>query len=159
MFFSPGTEHRKGVLILIKNSLEFKLKNAKVDQNGRFVILEANVQDHPFLLVNLYAQNKTNKQSLFFEEIREELDNFSLEEDCNIVIGGDFNVIFHPDQDGYGGNPKRKELVKCIDNICLGNDLIDTWRIRNPNVTRFTWRHKTPVIQRRLDFWLVSNGM
>jgi len=25
-------------------------------------------------------------------------------------------------------------------------------------VKRFTWRQKTPVIQRRLDFWLVSNG-
>ena len=51
------------------------------------------------------------------------------------------------------------ESVKCIDNICLANDLIDIWRIRNPNLKRFTWRQKTPVIQRRLDFWLVSNGM
>ena len=100
-----------------------------------------------------------NEQSTFFEEISEELDNFSLAEDCSIVIGGDFNVIFDPDLDGNGGNPKRKESVKCIDNLCLANDLIDIWRIRNPNEKRFTWRQKTPVIQRRLDFWLVSNGM
>ena len=125
MFFSHGTEHSKGVLILIKNSLEFELKTIKVDQNGRFIILEANVQDHPFLFVNLYAPNKTTEQSIFFEGISEELDNFSLAEDCNIVIGGDFNVIFDPDLDGNGGNPKRKESVKCIDNICLANDLID----------------------------------
>ena len=162
MFFSHGTEHsNKGVLILIKNSLEFELKSSKVDQNSRFIILEANVQDHPFLFVNLYAPNKTYEQSTFFEEISEELDNFSLAEDCNIVtvIGGDFNVIFDPDLDGRGGNPKRKESVKCIDNLCLANDLIDIWRIRNPKVKRFTWRQKTTVIQRRLDFWLVSNGM
>ena len=85
MFFSHGTEHSKGVLILIKNSLEFELKSSKVDQNSRFIILEANVQDHPFLFVNLYAPNKTYEQSTFFEEISEELDNFSLAEDCNIV--------------------------------------------------------------------------
>ena len=42
MFFSHGTEHSKGVLILIKNSLEFELKTTKVDQNGRFIILGAN---------------------------------------------------------------------------------------------------------------------
>ena len=24
---------------------------------------------------------------------------------------------------------------------------------------RFTWRQKTPIIQRRLDFWLVDNAM
>ena len=130
-----------------------------MDKNGRFIILEANVQDHPFLFVNLYAPNKTNEQSTFFEEVREELDNFCLAEDCNIIMGGDFNVIFDIDLDGNGGNPKRKESVKCIDNICLANDLVDIWQIRNPNVKRFTWRQKTPVIQRRLDFWLVSNGM
>ena len=74
MFFSHGTEHSKGVLILIRKSLEFEFKTIKVDQNGHFIILEANVQDHPFLFVNLYAPNKTNEQSTFFEEIREELD-------------------------------------------------------------------------------------
>lgn len=130
-----------------------------MDKNGRFIILEANVHDHPFLFVNLYAPNKTKEQSTFLEEIREELDNYCLAEDYNIVMGGDFNVIFDPDLDGNGRNPKRKESVKCIENICLANDLIDTWRIRNPNVKHFPWRQKTPVIQRRLDFWLVSNGM
>ena len=63
---------------------------------------------------------------MFFEEISEEFDNLSLAEDCNIVIGGDFNVILDPDLDGNGGNPKRKESVKCIDNLCLANDLLDT---------------------------------
>ena len=78
LFFSHGTEHSEGVLILInrviKTSLEFQLKTSKVDHNGRFIILEANVQDHPFLFVNLYAPNKTNEQFTFFEEMSEELD-------------------------------------------------------------------------------------
>ena len=51
----------------------------------------------------------------------------------------------------------QKESVKCIYNICLANHLIDIWRIRDPNVKRFTWCQKTSMIQRRLDFWLVSN--
>ena len=129
-----------------------------MDKNGRFIILEANVQDHPFLFVNLYAPNKINEQSTLFDEVSEELDNFCLAEDCNIIMGGDFNVIFDIDLDGNGGNPKRKEALKCIDNICLANDLVNIWRIRNPNVKRFTWRQKT-MIQRRLDLWLVSNAM
>ena len=60
--------------------------SSKVDKNGRFVFLEEIVQDHPFLFVNLYAPNKTNEQSAFFEEIRVELENNSLPEDCSIVI-------------------------------------------------------------------------
>ena len=29
--------------------------------------------------------------------------------------------------------------------------------MRNPTVTRSTWRQKRPIIQRRLDYWLVSD--
>ena len=35
-------------------------------------------------------------------------------------------------------------------------DLVDIWRIRNPEMKCFTWRQKTPVIQRRLDFLLIN---
>ena len=41
--------------------------------------------------------------------------------------------------------------------MCLDFDLIDIWRIRNPGIKRFTWRQKKPLIQRRLDFWLLSD--
>ena len=37
-------------------------------------------------------------------------------------------------------------------------DLIDIWRIRNPEVQRFTWRQRNPIIQRRLDFWLITSS-
>ena len=37
----------------------------------------------------------------------EELDNFSLAKNCNIVFGGDFKVIFDPELDDNDGNPKR----------------------------------------------------
>ena len=51
------------------------------------------------------------------------------------------------------------ESVKEIENICLLWDLVDIWRLRNPEIKRFTWRQKTPLIQRRLDFWLVDNAL
>ena len=41
--------------------------------------------------------------------------------------------------------------------MCLTYDLIDIWRIRNPETKRFTLRQKNPFIQRRLDFWLTSD--
>ena len=36
------------------------------------------------------------------------------------------------------------------------NDLVDIWRIRNPEKKQFTWSQKRPLIRRRLDYWLVS---
>ena len=35
-------------------------------------------------------------------------------------------------------------------------NLVDIRGIRNPTVTRYSWRQKKPIIQRRLDYWLVS---
>ena len=159
MYFSHGSEHSRGVLVLIKNSLEFEIKSVWQDKEGRFIFLEALVQDQKFLLVIIYAPNKTSEQTLFFDKIRDELDNTDIDDDCRIIIGGDFNVILDPNLDGFGGKPKLKESAKQIENICLLYDLIDIWRLRNPDIKRFTWRQKTPIIQRRLDFGLTDNAL
>ena len=78
----------------------------------------------------------------------------------NIVFGGDFNLIFDCKFDASGGNPilKKKSLAKLIE-IKEALYLCDIWRIRNPNVRRFTFRqnHVSGFIERRLDFFLISN--
>ena len=52
-------------------------------------------------------------------------------------------------------NPVLKDSVKALEEILIENDLIDIWRIQNPEIRRFTWRQKTPLIQRRLDYWFI----
>ena len=53
---------------------------------------------------------------------------------------------------------KKKSLAKLIE-IKESLYLCDIWRIRNPNVKRFTFRqnHVSGFIERRLDFFLISN--
>ena len=46
--------------------------------------------------------------------------------------------------------------LEVINSYCEDLDLIDVWRIQNPEQRRFTWRQKNPEIQCRLDFFLVS---
>ena len=54
MFFSHGSEHSRGVLILIKNSLEFELISLRgSDKEGLFIFLEAFLQDQKSLLGNI----------------------------------------------------------------------------------------------------------
>ena len=40
----------------------------------------------------------------------------------------------------------------------LAYELTDVLRIRHPGKKRFTWRQPNPSIQRRLDYWLISNS-
>ena len=159
MFFSHGTGHSKGVLILVKDQLDFKLQSIKVDSQGRYILLEAIIQDSPFLLFNIYAPNKCSEQCDFFKTISEQLNSTFTLSDFSVIIGGDFNVIFDQDLDGSGGLKKTKDSVKVLEDICLEHDLLDIWRVRHPKEKRFTWRQKTPIIQRRLDFWLISDGL
>ena len=87
------------------------------------------------------------------------LDEFEIDADSDIIIGGDFNVILDCDRDGFGGKPKLKIACKKIENLCSSFDLTDIWRIRNPESKRFTWKQNNPLIQRRLDFWLTSRNL
>ena len=108
--------------------------------NRRFIIMNAEIQDSQFLLVNLYAPNTMKEQLDFFSEIKHHIEEFNVDPDNNIIIGGDFNATFKADLDCSGGKPSIIESVKIIQEIESEYDLIDIWRIRNPKSKLFTWR-------------------
>lgn len=85
-FFSHGTNHNTGVLILVKDQLDLRLQSLKVDSRGRYVLLEALIQDFPFALLNIYAPNKCAKQCDFFSKTLEELKSSLILADSSFVI-------------------------------------------------------------------------
>ena len=158
IFFGHGSNRSCGVLILVRESLEFDLKSKLTDECGRYILLNATVQGCNYIMGNIYAQNKAREQCSFFEKLQEKFDSFFIDnENHKIIIGGDFNVVNDPDLDCCGGTPKEKESTKILHSICLNYDLIDIWRTRNPDCKLFTWKQKKPLIQRRLDFWRISD--
>ena len=76
------------------------------------------------------------------------------------MIGGVWNIIQDSNLDKLGGinNQKHKSLNKLKELMNL-YDLVDSWRLRNNNVKRFTWRRKTPRVHCRLDFFLISSPL
>ena len=70
VLFSHGSEHSRGVMILVKENFDCELTVCHIDSDGRFMILRSQMQDHPFVLINIYAPNRANDQCTFFEEIR-----------------------------------------------------------------------------------------
>ena len=53
----------------MRKSLDFKVKSSRVDVEGRYLMLGVTIQDKPFLLINIYAPNKSAKQSSFFQAL------------------------------------------------------------------------------------------
>ena len=145
-------------MILIKDDLEFEYKSSVLDTNGRYILIDATVEGSDFLLVNIYAPNKVQEQYEFFSCLEKMVEEFNTSAEQKIVVDGDFNVAIDPDLDCSGGNPTKKNSVKHIQDICLNFDLVDIWRVRNPVCKRFSWRQKNPFLQRRLDYWLLSDS-
>ena len=81
------------------------------------------------------------------------------EQDHPFTVGGDFNIILDHVIEGQGGKGKRKDSGNIVKDISAELELVDLWRIRNPTVTRFTWRQKKPMIRWRSDYWLVSDSL
>ena len=50
----------------------------------------------------------------------------------------------------------HKNSLEVVNSYCGDLDLIDVWRIKNPEQGRFTWRQKNPEIHCRLDFFFLS---
>lgn len=120
-------------------------------------MLTGNVQEQSLFFVNIYPPNKNKEQCIFYDNIQKGIDQFEdLGPESKLIIGGEFNLILDNELDGLGGKPEVKDACTKVENLCNNLDLIDIWRIRNPNIKHFSWRQKNPIIQCRLDFWLIS---
>ena len=108
-------------------------------------------------MVRLYVPNKVQEWRRFIENLNSTIDDVIKDNEPKLVVGGDFNVTLESDLDCSGGNPAQKASVKSIQDLCLDFDLVDIWRIWNPTARHFMWRQRNPFIQRRLDFWPISD--
>ena len=85
-------------------------------------------------------QTRFNNKSHFLRilNINDRLEDRSADNEKKIIMGGDFNITFDTRLDCSGGAPTKKDSVKVIEDMCVTYDLIDIWRIRNPETKRFT---------------------
>ena len=88
------------------------------------------------------------------------MDLLDPDQDTQIIWGGDFNVIFDTNLDADEGNPQLKlNSVTKLLSMIAENDMCDIYRVRYPFSKRYTWRQKTPLKQRRLDYFLISDQL
>ena len=74
LYFSHGSNHSCGVMILVKDDVDFKLNSIISDDQGRFVIMEAEVQGSLFLFVNIYAPNSVQDQCCFYDNLNKKIE-------------------------------------------------------------------------------------
>ena len=110
LFFSHGKTNSCGVAIDYTEKRSFKLLKKKNDENGRFLILEAMIDDCVFILINLYNPNTGKEQVSTWEKLNLMLQTFDDLENKIIILGGDFNLFLDSVLEAEGGSPVLKKI-------------------------------------------------
>ena len=158
--FSHGEPDAKGVLIAFREHVKVKIIEKYIDTSGRYIVLNAEINNSPVVLVNYYAPNYEAEQAKLFEDLTRIFDHLNVSENTKVILRGDFNLTFDINLDANGGSPKLHiKFTSKLLSIMSESDLCDIYIIRNPDNRRFRWRRKTPLKQKKLDFFLISDSL
>jgi exonuclease III len=154
-YFSSFKSNSRGVAILFNNTFEFKVLSCKTDPNGNFLALSLEIYGCNITLINLYGPNKDDRN--FYETVNGIItDN----DNPHTIICGDWNLVLDVRLDCFNyvniNNPLARQRVL---DLCNQVNLIDPWRIQNPESKKYTWRQNSPLKQSRLDFFLISSEL
>ena len=60
---------------------------------GRILVLEVEIEDECFILINLYSPNTETGQLKVLDELQSLLSSFEIDQNKHIVLAGDFNFF------------------------------------------------------------------
>ena len=158
--FSHGSNDSRGVLIAFREGLQFTVEKEMKDIKRKSLILNNNIQNSKYLLINLYNANTEQQQVDTLEDVSSMLDQIDLDSKYKLIWGGDSNFYFDLSSEADGGKSSIKlASIAKFASVRQKLDLCDVWRIRNPDSRRFTYRSKSPFLQHRLDYLFISDSI
>jgi len=161
IYFSHGTNHSRGVMVLITAKLDINICDLKIDGDGRYILFKGEVQGAKILFGNFYfpTRDKEKEQLNILEKVDKVISEVWAP-DYSIVFGGDYNLIMNSNLDYMGFNvPAKTKFNDTFEEFMIKYDLEDSWRKKHPNKKQFTFKRKQPVVQTRLDYWFISANL
>ena len=91
MFFSHGLTNSYGVMIGYFGNSTFNANKISKDNDSTILIIDAEIGDDIFFLINLYNSNTEAEQLQTPSKLDQLLEDFCLDSTPNIIFTGDFN--------------------------------------------------------------------
>ena len=98
-----GSSNSRGVAILFRKGFDCKIIEKIIDPSGRYISIQAQINDGNYFLVNVYSPNNDNQAVQFYDHLIDLLRKEGLAYEDKIIIGGDFNCPINPLLDKQGG--------------------------------------------------------
>jgi exonuclease III len=162
ILYANSTKNKRGVGILIKQSLGVDVVQQWLDDNENILALRCRHQGKDLLLVSIYGPNNIDID--FFNNLTDIL----LENrDVNCVLGGDWNCTYSsspPQENSDILNMHRLPNLthsRKLKELCEQFDLVDPYRFLYPDSLEFTYvpRVAGSSNKSRLDFFCISDSL
>uniref|UniRef100_A0A3Q1GUH1 exodeoxyribonuclease III n=1 Tax=Acanthochromis polyacanthus TaxID=80966 RepID=A0A3Q1GUH1_9TELE len=155
IYYASGSSKSRGVAILIHKKLQFKCLNFFTDNNGRMVVLKAEVQGIEIIFANIYAPNLDDPS--FCSELEYKILQLQNSHILPIILGGDFNQIIDNILDcNVPSTTRRRKAVEIMQNVSHDINLVDVWRLMNLTVRDYTFYSACHKVYTRIDYFLIS---
>ena len=156
LVYTVGTARSKGQLVLIRKNLPYNWQ--VVTANQRLIIIKVKTDLGDIIICNAYAPNTDKDIDSFLMETSSLLNNSGID---RLIVCGDFNTVLDNNRDIISGDKHSDRSVETFNNFVDSCNLLDAWRLFNPEEKVFTWSRKVNglFIARRLDYVLVNENV
>ena len=154
--FAHGSSDARGVTTFVNKQIRYKITQVQSDKEGRFLVIKLDLDEFSVCIANIYAPNTDNP--LFFTNVTNKIKDM---EATFTIMGGDFNIALDAKMDRHEGVQYHKKAHRELLNYIEGEQLIDIWRIKNPETKRFIWHRKEGQVIKwsRIDYYLLSEQL
>ena len=143
--------NRRGVAILISNSVKFEFHKEICDKEGRYVIVKGKLEDQTVTLINVYVPPDSGKST--YEKI---FDVINKEAEGVWLCGGDVNLTLNYNLDTTSINRSKEHISKYVNIMMAELGIIDIWRELHPMERDYTHYSAPHQMYSRIDLYLMN---
>ena len=155
VYFRAYSNRKRGVIILVRKNIDFRVLKHYSHQEGRWVIVDAVLEGQKITFVNVYAPNTSQPE--FFHEVGNTVRSIGND---NIIIGGDFNQVRDVFLDKSSQpRPVHDPACAAVDVMMEELGLADVWRLLYPQEIDYTFYSHPHSTYSRIDYFLISRSL
>ena len=144
---TSNSTHARGVCIMFRKNINFKLKNLHSSVDGRKILMNIEISDQKYTIANLYSPTIEKEKCDFQKKTGFWINKLSME-DSSLILAGDFNsVLSSIDRSSNKEDTSSKHFRNMIHML----NVSDTWRYLYGNKKIFTYADKS-----RIDYIFIS---
>lgn len=146
IYLATSPTKKRGILVAIKNTVDWQVKDTVIDPEGRYVIITGTLNNMPITLASIYTPN--THQLRFLKRTLKVISRIKY---GDLMICGDFNLTTNPELDTSSPPTKRKVSLH---GLFHKENLYDVWRCLHASERDYTFyssRHRT---YSRLDMFV-----